>query len=80
MVLVSGFLVNQKHEKWIFPILRLKITQFYDNKVAQSAQSFTRVVPIPCLVKNQFVYVLLTVRFSVSKPNRQKNRLVAYRD
>lgn len=79
MVLVSGLLVNQKHEKWIFPILRLKITQFYD-KVAQNAQSFTRVGPIPCLVKNQFVYVLLTVRFSVSKPNRQKNRLVAYRD
>lgn len=79
MVLVSGLLVNQKHEKWIFPILRLKITQFYD-KVAQNAQSFTRVWPIPCLVKNQFVYVLLTVRFSVSKPNRQKNRLVAYRD
>ena len=80
MVLVCGLLVNQKHEKWIFPILRLKITQFYDNKVAQSAQSFTRVVPIPCLVENQFVYVLLTVRFSVSKPNRQKHRLVAYRD
>ena len=80
MVLVSVLLVNQTHEKWIFSILRLKITQFYDNKVAQSAQSFTRVGPIPCLVKNQFVYVLLTVRFSVSKPNRQKNRLVAYRN
>lgn len=39
MVLVSGLLVNQKHEKWIFPILRLKVTQFYDDKVAQSAQS-----------------------------------------
>lgn len=71
MVLVSGLLVNQKHEKWIFPILRLKITQFYD-KVAQNAQSFTRVGPIPCLVKiNLCMFCSLSV-FQCQNPIDKK--------